>query len=168
MARVLACGKFTGGSCAGASAPCVASGDKPTANSGRSSGAEACRTVHGNGLQAEGVVACGNHYERDGRATPITMHMLGLEPRAEARIVDFGLTLPEIRRQAALDPKMIQFQFDGRNILWKIATDIIRPDVQSRETLTFALSFDHHIHLLFNPGRGQSMESQKEKACPTQ
>jgi hypothetical protein len=36
------------------------------------------------------------------------MEMFGFEPGAEARIVNLGLVLPEIGREAALNPQMIQ------------------------------------------------------------
>ena len=100
-------------------------------------------------LQAKGILPRWNHSQRYGGAVAACVHVLVFEPRAQARIVDFRLALPEIRSQSTLDPKMIQLQFDGRDVLGKVAPDIIAADVDSRESLTFALRFYHHIHLLF-------------------
>ncbi len=66
--------------------------------------------------------------------------------------MNFRMALPKIRSQSTLDPKMIQLEFDRRNVLGKIPPYVIRSDVQSRYSSTFALCFDYHIHLLFNAG----------------
>ena len=65
-------------------------------------------TVHAEGLQPKRVFAFGNHGQRDGSSTRSCMEMFGFEPGAEARIVNLGLVLPEIGREAALNPQMIQ------------------------------------------------------------
>jgi hypothetical protein len=35
------------------------------------------------------------------------MHMFGFKPRAQARVKDFRLALPEIRRQPALNSEVV-------------------------------------------------------------
>jgi len=64
-------------------------------------------TVGRHGLQAEDVVARGDHVQRNGVTIAAGVHVLGLKPRAQARVKDLRLALPEIRGQAALDPKVI-------------------------------------------------------------
>lgn len=88
------------------------------------------------------------------------MHMFGFEPRTQARIVDFRLALPEIWRQSALDPEMIQLQFDGGHILRKIPPYIICTDEQSGESLAFTLRFDDHIAPALERGMSLSLRSQ--------
>ena len=82
-------------------------------------------SARGDRLQPEGVVSRGDHGQRDGRAVATGVHVLGLKPCAQARVINFGLTLPEIGGQSTLDPKMVQLQFDGRNVLRKIAAHVI-------------------------------------------
>jgi hypothetical protein len=77
------------------------------------------------------------------------VHVLGLKPRAEAGVINLGLTLPEIGGQSTLDPEMIQLQLDCRDILWEVTPHVVSADVKSGETPTFALYFDDHRHLLF-------------------
>jgi hypothetical protein len=68
--------------------------------------------VSRHGLQAKGVLARGDHVQRNRVTVPAGMHVFGLEPRAQARIDYFRLALPEIRPQSTLDPEVIQLQFD--------------------------------------------------------
>ena len=63
--------------------------------------------VYGHWLQAERALTRGNHVQRYRMAIPAAVHVLRLQPRAQARIEDFGLALPEIRPQSALDPEVI-------------------------------------------------------------
>jgi hypothetical protein len=55
--------------------------------------------------------------------------ILGLEPRAEAGIVNLGLVLPKIRPQPTLNLEMIQMQLDDRNVHWEISPNIGYADV---------------------------------------
>ena len=80
------------------------------------------------GLQAKCIFACRNHGQSHRVTIPAGVHMFGFEPRAEARIVNFRLALPEIWRQSALDAEMIQLQFDGGHFLGKISPYIICTD----------------------------------------
>jgi hypothetical protein len=100
--------------------------------------------LSGDRLQAESIVACGNHVEWNGGAIPAGVHVLGFEPCAQTGVVDFGLALPEVGSQSTLDPEMIQLQFDGRDVLGEVAANVVAADVDPRETLTFALRFDYH------------------------
>lgn len=102
-------------------------------------------TISRHGLQAKRVLACGNHVETYRVAIPAGVHVLGFQPCAEARVEDLRLALPEIWPQPALDPKVIQLQFDGGDILGEIPPDVIRADDQSRESPSFALCFDYHV-----------------------
>lgn len=111
----------------------------------------AYRGFNRNRLETERVVARRNHCERNGVTIAAALHVFGFKPCAETRIEDFRLALPKIRCQSTLDPEMIQLQFDGRDVLWEISPYVIGSDMESRETPTFALRFDHHIHLLFIP-----------------
>jgi len=97
------------------------------------------------GLQAKRILACRDHVQGNGMTIATGMHMFGFEPRAEARIENLRLALPEIGRQPTLDPQMIQLQFYRGDILGKIPPDIIRPDVQSRESSAFTVCFDYHM-----------------------
>lgn len=59
-------------------------------------------------LQAKRVLARRNHRESDGMTVSTCVHMFGFQPRAQPRIIDFRLPLPEIGSQTALDPEMIE------------------------------------------------------------
>lgn len=72
------------------------------------------------------------------------MQVLRFEPGAEPGIVDFGLTLPEVGLEAALDAQMAELQLDVLRALGEVAADIVGSNVQSREAVTFALRFDDH------------------------
>ena len=93
--------------------------------------------------------------------------MFGFEPRAQARIVNFRLALPEIWRQSTLDAEMIQLQFDGGDFLWKIPSYVICTDEQSGESPSFTLRFDYHMAPALERGiEIQSKESGNgEAAC---
>ncbi len=52
--------------------------------------------------------------------------------------MDFGLILPEVRSEPALDPQMIELQFDFRYALGKIAPNIVGPHVKPRHTVSAA------------------------------
>ena len=97
----------------------------------------------GHRLQLKGVVAGGDHGKRDG-AVGGAMKVLGFKPGAEPGIVDFGLALPEVGLKTALDAEMPELQFDVLGAYRKIAADVIRSDMQSGDTMTFALRFNHH------------------------
>lgn len=126
------------------------------------------------GLQAKCILACGNHIQGYRVAVPAGVHMLGFEPRAKARIEDLGLSLPEIGREPALDPEVIQLQFNGGDILGKIPPDIICTDEQSRESPSFTLCFDYHMAPALQrgdviqfreSGNGKAACRRREPAC---
>jgi hypothetical protein len=110
------------------------------------------RRVSRHGLQAKCILARWNQSQWHRGAIAASVHVLGFEPRTKAWIVDFRMALPKIRGQSTLDPKVIQLQFDGRDIFGEISPNIIRSDVQSGKASPFALRFNYHIHLLFNVG----------------
>jgi len=58
-------------------------------------------------LQAKCVLARGNHIQRNWMTIVTRVHVLGFKPRAQARVKNFRLALPEIWRQPALDPEVI-------------------------------------------------------------
>lgn len=72
------------------------------------------------------------------------MEILGFEPGAKPGIVDFRFALPEVGLQSALNAEMPELQFDVLHALGKIAADVVRAHVQSRDAMTFALCFNHH------------------------
>jgi hypothetical protein len=96
-------------------------------------------------LQTECILSRWNHVQSDGMTIAARVHVLGFKPCAQTRIENFRLTLPEIRRQPALDTKVIYLQFDGGDVLGKITPDIICTDEQTRESATLALCFDDHM-----------------------
>lgn len=104
---------------------------------------------HGVKLEAEGVFTGGNHDHGERGSIGIDSEIFGLEPGAEPGIVDLRLILPEIGRQAALDPQMIQVQLDGGGVPGEVAPDIVHAYVKSDDSEAFFLRFDHHGFLLF-------------------
>ncbi len=64
--------------------------------------------VHRYWLQAKRVFAGGNHGQCNRVSISAGVHVFGFKPCTQARIVDFRLALPEIWRQPALDPEVIQ------------------------------------------------------------
>jgi hypothetical protein len=101
--------------------------------------------IRSHGLQAKRVFAGGYEVQGDRMTTPAAVHVLCFKPRAQARVEDFRLALPEIWRQPALNSEMIQLQFDRGDFPGKIPADIVRADEQSRESPAFTLSFDYHV-----------------------
>ena len=93
------------------------------------------------GIMASGTVAVGRAVE-----------ILGFEPGAEPGIVDFGLALPEVGLETALDAEMPELQFDVLRAFREITADVIRSDVQSGNAVTFALCFDNHMRPAFDIG----------------
>jgi hypothetical protein len=96
-------------------------------------------------LQAKRIFARWNHVQRYRVAVPACVHVLGFKPRAQTGIEYFRLSLPEIGRQPALDPKVIYLQFNGGDVSGKITPDVVCADDQSRESATFTLCFDDHM-----------------------
>ena len=101
-------------------------------------------------LQPEGVVSGRKHCKGYRDTIRPGVIILGLEPRAEAGIVNLGLVLPKIRPQPTLNLEMIQMQLDDLKVPGKITPDIGSADVQPCHTTAFALCLDHHICLPFN------------------
>jgi hypothetical protein len=77
--------------------------------------------------------------------------MPGLKPGAQPWIVYIGLTVPEVWLQPALNLQMIQLQLDDGNVFGKKAPDIVRTNVQSGNSASLALRFDHHTYLPLMP-----------------
>src|ERR1700722_18383359 len=94
-------------------------------------------------FQLEGVFAGGDHGQRHG-AIGSAVEVLGFEPCAKAGIVDFGLAMPEVRLEAALDAKVAELQFDVSRAFREISTHIVRSYVEAGNAVTSALCFDHH------------------------
>ena len=63
---------------------------------------------HAPSLEPERVTAFRDHGERNRVPVATRVHVLGLKPGAEPRIVDVGPALPELGSQSALDPEVIQ------------------------------------------------------------
>jgi hypothetical protein len=79
-------------------------------------------------------------------------------------IVDFRLILPEARFQIALNLQVIQLQFDNRYLSGKVPAHVASAHKQSGQPMTFALSFDHHNHLLCLNNAQASLESEAVEA----
>jgi hypothetical protein len=94
-------------------------------------------------LQFEGVASGRNQGQRYG-AIGDAVEILGFKPCAEARIIDFRFTLPEIGLETALNAEMAELKFDVVSVSWEIATHICGPNMEARDAVAFALSFDDH------------------------
>ena len=105
----------------------------------------------GHRLQLKGVIAGRDHGQRNSAVGP-AVEIFGFEPGAEPGIVDFGLALPEIGLQTALDAEMPELQFNVLGAFRKIAADVIGSDVQSGEAVAFAMSFNQHEEPAFGIG----------------
>ncbi len=79
-------------------------------------------------LKPERILACGNHSQGNRMPVPARVHVLGFQPRTQARIVDLGLALPKIRSQSTLDRKVIQLQFNRRDIFREVPPHIVCAD----------------------------------------
>jgi hypothetical protein len=97
----------------------------------------------GHRLQFEGVISGGNQGQGHG-AIGGAVEILGFKPCAKPWIVDFRLTLPEVGFEAALNAEMAELEFDVVRVLWKIAADIRGSNVETGDTVAFALGFDDH------------------------
>ena len=100
-------------------------------------------------LQPEGVLPLWNHRYRDRSPIRFCVHVPGFKPRAQPRIEDLRLTLPECGLQATLDLKMIEYQFDTRDALGEITPDVVHAHMKSGDSASLALRFDHHTYLPF-------------------
>ena len=72
------------------------------------------------------------------------VEIFGFEPGAEPGIVDFGLALPKIGLETALNAEMPELEFDVLRAFGEIAPDIFAADVQSREAVTSTLCSNNH------------------------
>lgn len=111
-------------------------------------GTDLCTGTRGEGhdahrLQFEGVISGRNQSQRN-RAVSGAVEILRFKPRTEPGIVDFWLTLPEVRFETTLDSKMAELEFDVMSVFWKIATNIRGANVQSSDAVTFALGSNDH------------------------
>jgi hypothetical protein len=52
------------------------------------------------------------------------MHVFRLEPGAQPGIEDFRLALPKVGIQSALDVEMVELEFDGWNVILKVAPHV--------------------------------------------
>jgi hypothetical protein len=78
--------------------------------------------------------------------------MFGLKPCAESAVIDFGLTLPEIGREIALNLKVIQLQLNELSIAGEVTMNVACSDMQSSDAMPFALCGDYHGCLLCEVG----------------
>jgi len=101
------------------------------------------------GLEAEGVFAFRDHGQRDGDAVRLGVHVFGLEPGAETRIVDLRMAVPEAGVEAALNLQVVQLQLNDGDAFGKIAADIVHADMEASDFVAFALCFDDHRCLQF-------------------
>jgi len=121
-----------------------ARGTRSRAREGRESGrgqrGSDCvsRAFLANRLESEGVLAGGDHGQRDRIAVFAFVNVPGFKPDAEARIDDFRFVLPEAGLETALNVEVIELQFDHRGVRGKVAADIVRTNVQTCAAAAFA------------------------------
>ena len=69
-------------------------------------------------------MSSGYHRERYRRAIRFGMHVFGLKPGAQPGVEDFRLALPKVGIQSALDVEMVELEFDGWNVILKVAPHV--------------------------------------------
>ena len=108
-------------------------------------------------------MASRDHDQRHG-AIRRAMKVFGFKPRAKPGIVNLGLVLPEVGIETALDAEMPELQFDVLCPSREVAPDVFRSDVESGDTMTFAMRFDDHkVPALQNRLRVESpIENRKQ------
>jgi hypothetical protein len=111
-------------------------------------------------LDAKCVFACGDHGQRHRVTIPAGVHVLGFKPCAQPGIVNFRLALPEIWRQPALDPKVIQLEFNRGHVLGEISPYVVRTNEQPGVSPAFTLRFDDHVAPALQRGIRFSLGSQ--------
>ena len=99
----------------------------------------------------EGVFSLGNQGQ-DGVSIQLCVHVAGFQPRAQPGVEDLGLPIPKTGVQSALNLEMIQHQLDARDVSWKIAPDIVRAHMKSRDSasLLCVLTTMHTCHSMLD------------------
>jgi hypothetical protein len=95
-------------------------------------------------LEQEGVFSRRNQGKSDGTAVASAMHVTGFQPGAQPRIEDVRMSVPELRRQAASNPQVVQLQVNEWGSFGKIATNVVDSNMQARNAATFTLRSNHH------------------------
>lgn len=72
------------------------------------------------------------------------MEILRFKPGAEPGVVNFGLALPEVGLETALNTEVPELQFYVLRALREVAADILISDIQARQAVTSTLCFDYH------------------------
>ena len=96
------------------------------------------------GLEQEGVFARWNQGKSDGTAVASAVHVTCFQPRAQPRIEDVGMSVPELGRQAASNTQVVQLQINEWGSFGKIAPDVVDSNMQARNAATFTLRSNHH------------------------
>jgi hypothetical protein len=74
------------------------------------------------------------------------VEVFGIQPGAQAGIVNVGVAVPEIRGQGALDLEVIEMQFNERNVPREMALHVARAYVEAGDAAGFPLCFHNHTH----------------------
>jgi len=94
--------------------------------------------------QAKGASAFRCHRQLHLLVFTCPTNNLEVEPLAKSRIMNLRPSLPELRRQAALNLQMVQLQLNHANSLGKITAHIPRADLQPGDFATSELCLDYH------------------------
>ena len=100
-------------------------------------------------MQAEGIFTSGGHGHGQRSSVGISAEVFRFKPGAESGIANLRPTVPEIRRQAALDQQMIEVQLNDGDALGEITANIVRAYVQTGYREASALRSNRHAYLLF-------------------
>jgi hypothetical protein len=115
-------------------------------NSCRRAGFNAAHSItyHRRRAQRKDVFASRDHRQSDVFSAVTMMNHLEVQPFTKPRIVNFRLTMPELRRKSALYLQMIKLQFNHTNLLWKVSAHVSNTDMKSRDLAALQLSLDYH------------------------
>jgi hypothetical protein len=100
--------------------------------------------AHGYRLQPETILPRPDHRQRRRRPSRQAGRVLQFQPRAQPRIVNLAVALPEFRFQPALDLQVIQLQLDRGHLLGKIPPDVGCTYVQAGYRRASVLNLDQH------------------------
>jgi hypothetical protein len=67
---------------------------------------------------------------------------LEIQPLTEARIVNFGLAPPKLRRQRATNLEMVQLELDKLHLFRKITTNVLCAHEKANDFAPLDLSLD--------------------------
>src|SRR5947209_20363272 len=84
------------------------------------------------------------HRQRNGLPDRAFPRGLVLQPRAQSRVANFRLSVPEIGRQIAFNAEIAEQQFDRGHPLGEISTNVGNAHAQAKFMTTIVLRSDNH------------------------